>query len=64
FSLYSLQHGDQKSAQRLDRVLAEGLALANTLKSTWPELAPAWLCPRCLRFGRRKEFGRWVAPGV
>lgn len=42
FSLYSLQHGDQKSAQRLDRVLAEGLALANTLKSTWPELAPAW----------------------
>lgn len=42
FSLYSLQHGDRKSAQRLDAVLAEGQALANALKATWPELAPAW----------------------
>ncbi len=42
FSLYSLQHGDRKSAQRLDTVLAEGQTLANALKPNWPELAPAW----------------------
>ncbi len=42
FSLYSLQHGDRKSAQRLDTVLAEGQASANALKPIWPELAPAW----------------------
>lgn len=42
FSLYSLQHGDSKSAQRLDAVLAQGQDLANRLKATWPELAPAW----------------------